>query len=222
MWQAAHKVFQLSQAQHPPNIVFAGAGRPISYVVADSGVEQHRILRHHTYGLAQAVLRHLGNILPIDFNATCTNVIKAEQESCQGRFARPARPNHCQGMACRDAQTDILEYLPARLIGVCYPTENDFTGAQVQLRRIRRVDNLGWRFQQAEQALDISQRLADFAVNKAQKVQRHKQLNHVRVDHHQLTDGHAATTDLSGGHHHHQGDRTSNNQGLTRIQRDQR
>ncbi|MNY67042.1 hypothetical protein D3C86_2045550 [compost metagenome] len=47
-------------------IGFAGIGPAVEDVVAHRAVQQRGVLSDHAYGLAQAVLRDLGDVLAID------------------------------------------------------------------------------------------------------------------------------------------------------------
>ena len=95
------------------------------------------------------------------------------------------------------------------------------TASDLQRFGIGGIGNFNRRFQQAEQAFDIRQRLANFAVNKSEKPQGHEQLNHIGVDHHQLTQGHGTGGYLISSHKHHQRDRPGDNQRLPGVQRRQ-
>ncbi len=64
--QAQDEVMHLRQPRRLLDLGLAGAGPAIGDVVADRVVEQHGVLRHHADRRAQAVLRHVADILPVD------------------------------------------------------------------------------------------------------------------------------------------------------------
>ncbi len=92
----------------------------------------------------------------------------------------------------------------------------------LEIRRVRPVLDLYRFFQQAKQALDVRQRLADLAVDETEEIQRHEQLDHVGVDHHQIAQRHLARGHAAGGQQHHHGNRGGDDQRLTGVQQHQR
>src|SRR3546814_11468067 len=62
-------------------LCLSGTCSPISDVVADGIVEQHRILRHDANLLSERCLRNLRNILAIDQNAPGLHIIEAEEQA---------------------------------------------------------------------------------------------------------------------------------------------
>ena len=82
--QAHNEVFQLCHAQRLPDLLLARSGFAVSDVVANAVVEQHGILRHHTYGLTQAVLGYTTDILSVDADCPGRHVVETEQQTRQG------------------------------------------------------------------------------------------------------------------------------------------
>jgi hypothetical protein len=73
-----------------------------------------------------------------------------------------------------------------------------------------------------EHALDVRQRLADFAIDDAEKVERDVELDQEGVDQHQVADGHPAVDDAAGGAPHHRRDAERDDQLLAEVERRQR
>ena len=124
-------------------------------------------------------------------------------------------------MPGRNTQTDTRQNRPFGVIGMFDLIKLHRPAAYLQPLCVRRISDLDWRFQQAEQPLDIGQCLTDFTVDKTEKAQGDKQLDHIGVDHDQLTQTHVAAGYLAGGHDHHQGYRTGDDQCLTGVERRQ-
>jgi hypothetical protein len=66
----------------------AGIGTTVKDVVEHRTMQQRSILRHHADAGAQAVLRDVCDVLPIDQNATALQVVEAQQQVDERRFAR--------------------------------------------------------------------------------------------------------------------------------------
>ena len=63
--------------------------------------------------------------------------------------------------------------------------------------------NFGGLFKQIEHFRHIHQGLADLAIDRAQKVQRHGDLDHIGVDHHKIAHRQRAVLHAHRRHHHH-------------------
>ena len=71
-----------------PDLVVAGLGARVADVLHQRAVEQRDVLRHHRNGLAQALLRDLGHVLPVDQDAPGLDVVEAlEQREDRGLAA---------------------------------------------------------------------------------------------------------------------------------------
>jgi hypothetical protein len=77
-------------------------------------------------------------------------------------------------------------------------------------------------FHQAEHAFDVGQRLADFAVQHAEEIQRDVELDHEGIDQHDVAQRHAAFGHADRGAPHHQRDADGDDEGLADVQVGQR
>ena len=64
------------------------------------------------------------------------------------------------------------------------------TRACFQRNRIGRVFDLGGHIQECKHALQVGRALLDFAIEHAQKIQGHVELDHESIDHDQITQSH--------------------------------
>ena len=75
---------------------------------------------------AQALLRHVADVLAVDGHAPALDVVEAEQDAADGRFAGARRPDDRDHLAGRHLERDVLENLPAALVvGECHVIEAD-------------------------------------------------------------------------------------------------
>lgn len=65
----------------------AGAHPPIADVVSDAVVEQGGVLRNHPDGPSQAAHAHTADVLPVDHDATLTDLVQTQQQPGQCRLA---------------------------------------------------------------------------------------------------------------------------------------
>ena len=106
------------------------------------------------------------------------------------------------------AETDVLEA--------------DGATADLQLARAGPVGHFAVLFEQAEHALHVRQRVADFAVHEAEEMQRHVQLDEKGVDQHQIADGHGPLHHALAGHEHENRDADGDDRALAGVQHRQR
>lgn len=86
---------------------------------------------------------------------------------------------------CRYVEQDLPECVVGEIDGV----ETDLDLAVRQGLRAGRIDDFARRVQQVEHALDVGQRLSDFAIDDAEEVERHVELDQEGVDQHEIADG---------------------------------
>src|SRR5690606_18662351 len=72
---------------------FAGIGFAVQNIVAHAAVQQRGILSNHTNMLAQGILGDAADILAINQNAAAVEVVKAQQQVHQRRFAGAGAAN---------------------------------------------------------------------------------------------------------------------------------
>ena len=180
----------------------AGVRIAIGDVVIDRVVEKDGILRHHADGLMQTGLRHIADILPVDADGAFLDVIEPEQQPPDGRFARPRRPDQRNPLPRPNLDRDTLQDLAVRLIGKFDILEHNLARRHLQRRSIGLVGDLGWLAQKAEHLAHVDQSLSDFAVNRAQKAQRQRDLHHIGVDHDEIANGELTLLHADRRHDH--------------------
>ena len=85
-----------------PDLVVAGLGARVADVLDQRAVEQRDVLRHDRDGLAQALLRDLGDVLPVDQDAPRLDVVEALQEREERGFAAAGGADETDALArCR-------------------------------------------------------------------------------------------------------------------------
>ena len=191
------------------DLALRGTRPAVGDVVGHRVVEQHRVLRHDADRAAQAVLRERADVVPGDGDAPGAHVVEAEHQPRQRALAGARRTDHRHRVACRDLEAEIVQDRPRGLVGKAHVLEAHHRRCVgMQRDRIRRVLNLALALEQAEHLLQIGQRLLDLAVDHAQEVERNVELDHERVDHHQIAQRHAPRDHALGGapQHGDQGD----------------
>ena len=120
--QASNEVVCLCLACGLHHFDLAGFGAAIEDVFANGAVQQGGVLRHHADGAAQAVLRNMANVLPVDADATLLPIIEPQQQAGKGGFARARRADQSQLLAGTQAQVQVLNRpFSGRLclLGIC-------------------------------------------------------------------------------------------------------
>ncbi len=84
------------------------------------------------------------------------------------------------------------------------------------------IADLAVSIEQGEHALDVGQRLANLAVEHAEVVERHVELDQEGIDQHDVAHRHAPGGDTDGGTPHHQRDTAGDDQRLAEIEPGQR
>ena len=167
-----------------------GPGPTVGDVVLDRVVEQHRVLRDDSDRRTHARLLHRAQVLAVDRDAPRRDVIEAIQEARERRLSRAARSDHGDRASRGNRERDVEQDLPVRLVGEIDVLEADLGRRDPERRSARRVANFGVLLDQVEHPLHVRQRLLDLAVDHAEEVERNVELEHERVDQHQIADGH--------------------------------
>ena len=92
----------------------ARARPAIADVVADRAVQQRGVLGHHGDMGAQALLRHPGDVLAVDQDAARLDLVEAQQQVDQGRFAGARVADEADALARRDGEVDAMQHARAR------------------------------------------------------------------------------------------------------------
>ena len=114
--QGHDEVVDLGIPRSLDDLVMRGKFAPIGDVVIDRIIEQHRVLGDHADGLMQAVLGDITDILAINGNRAAGDVIEAEQQAADCRFAGPRGADNGNGLAGWYIHTDLIQNLPLRII----------------------------------------------------------------------------------------------------------
>ena len=99
--------------RRPQHLVVGRIGPAIADVLANGTVEQRNVLRHDRDGLAQALLRHLGDVLPVDGDAALVGIVEALQQREQRGLAAAGLTDQADALAGLEAQAEPLEDLLA-------------------------------------------------------------------------------------------------------------
>ena len=197
-------------------------GAAIGDVVADRIVEQHGILRHDPDGAAQAILRHLGDILAVDGHGTALHIIEAIEDAAERRFAGAGMADDGELGTRRHIEGHVAEDLAALVIAEIDMREAHMRAADGQRRSPGHIGDLGRRVDQAEHRFHVDQALLDLAIDHAEHVQRPEQLRQQRVDQHHIADGEPALMPAPDSIAHRRRHHDVGNQRLADIEQRQR
>ena len=205
-----------------------GAGAAVGDVVFDGVVEEHRVLRDDADRLAQALLGDAADVLAVDRDAPGVDVVEAKEQARQRALARARRPDHGDRLAGRDLEAHAVQDLAVAVVAEADIVEaNRAAGRPArrrddERRRVRRVGDLAVLAEQREHLLQVDQRLLDLAVDHAEEVERDVELDHQRVDQHEVAERHRAGDDADGRPPDQQRDRGGDDQALAEIEQRQR
>ena len=121
------------------------------------------------------------------------DVVEAIEQPRERRFARARRPDDRDVVPGRDRERHVEQDLRGSARSA-KSTCSKRTSAprDDERRRAGRVGDLGVLLDQPEQPLHVGERLLDLAVDHAEEIERNVELDHERVDQHQVADGHRA------------------------------
>ncbi|KAH0442305.1 P-loop containing nucleoside triphosphate hydrolase protein, partial [Aureobasidium melanogenum] len=223
--QPLDELVQLCGTRGAHDIRTRGGGPPVRNVVGNRLVEQHGVLRHDADGFAQALLRHLAQILAVDPDGATVGLIEPEQELHNGRLARPAAADHGQRLARIGMEIDIAQDRPRRVVAKVHVLEVDLADAHDQRLRGGFVDVLAHspaRRENREHALDVDHRVISLAKDEAERIQGHADLNQVRINQNQIPDTHGAAHHTLRREQHDRRNAERNHRALSNMQRGQR
>ena len=220
--RAGNKGVNVRSARGGLHLGQAAAGPAVGNVVLHGVVEQHRVLRHDANGRAQAGLGQGANVLARHRNTAVLDVIETVQEARQRGLARARGPDHGYGFAGWNLKADVVQDGARRVVGKAHMLKAH-AGArralgQLQRVGVGRVSDLLLALQQGEHFFQIRQVLLELAVNRAQKIERNVDLDHEGVDHHQVTQRHAAIDHALGGAPKHGHQAAGDDELLARVQ----
>ena len=219
--QACDQAIQMGHAGGAGDRVGRGVGLAVGDIVFDGVVEQHGVLGHHANGVAQAGQAELADIVPVDGDSPGIDVVEAKQQARERRLAGAGLADHGELFARRDGEVDTAQDLTFGVIAELHGLEADLGAFGGQRPRVGGVGDRGFDIEQAEHAGRIGHRFLELAIDEAEEVQWHEQLDHVGVDHHQVADRHLAGDHPCAGEHHHRGDGDGDHRGLDGVERTQ-
>src|SRR6516162_494752 len=182
-----------------------GARRPrtaVGDVVVDGVIEQHSVLRHDTDCTPQALLRYRANILVVDLDRTGIDIVKAEQQAGDRRFAGAARADDRDLGAGRHPEIDVGQDRAPDVVTEIDPAKGDRPPTDDQCRRPRAILDLRLDREQFQHLFEIGQRLLDVAIDHTEEVKRRIELDQISVDQHEVSDGHLGRGHSSRGQGH--------------------
>jgi len=124
------------------HLLVGGLGMAIGDVVADRTVQQRSILRHHTNQLAQAVLRHLGDVLPVDGDLARFQIVETQEQVHQRRLARTGTPDQTDLLARLDIQRQPVDHALVLAVVEADVIITDRALRCRKLRRLRSIDDI--------------------------------------------------------------------------------
>src|SRR6185437_6632504 len=220
--QGGDEIADAGEARRLLDLVRRGARLAVGDVVEDAVVEKHGVLRHDADRLAQAGLRHRAQILAIDADRPGIDVVEAEEEARDRRFAAAAGADDGDGAAGRHGEGDALEDGPSRIVAETHVVEDDLAGADMERLRARRVLHLRGDGEQLEHLFQIGQRLLDVAIDHAEEVERHVELDQIGIHHDEIADRHGAGGDALPGEQHDADEAGGDDGALADIEQRQR
>ncbi len=154
----------------------ARARTPISQIVENALIKQHRILGD------------ISQVLTVDQDAPAGHVVEAKQQPCQRGLSGPTGAHHGQLLSRFDRKLQSPQDLPLGLVMEIHPLEMHLAPVQDQRLGAGPIDD--FPFQQLEHQIHIRQGILDLAVNDTQEIEWYEQLQQQRVHQHQITDAH--------------------------------
>ena len=156
---------------------------------------------------AQRCLRDVADVLPVDGHAAARHVVEAQQDARHRRLAGARGADDRHHLAGRHLEGEAVQDDPLGLVAELHVLEADGAARYPERHGARAVRHLRRLGQHVHHALDVGQRLLDLAIDHAHEVERNEQLQHQRVDHHEVADGLGAGGDVVARHHHAGGQR---------------
>ena len=140
--KAGHERIGMRLTDRIAHRVFAGIRPAVEHVLADRAVQQRGVLRDEADLLAQRILRDLRDILPVDDDAAGLDVVEAQQQVGDRRFAGARAADEADLLAGLYRQRQVLD--DAALLAVVERDvlEADLAARHLQLHRVGRVDEI--------------------------------------------------------------------------------
>ncbi len=120
--------------------------------------------------------------MPVNRDAPAGDIVEAQQQPRQRRFAGTTAAHHRHGVSGRDAKADVMQDRSARLVMEADVLERHVGAGHLQWRQSGLFLHFGPLAQHLEQALGIHQRVARFAINEPQGIEWQTYLQHEGID----------------------------------------
>ncbi|MNL18460.1 hypothetical protein D3C87_1396050 [compost metagenome] len=141
--QLADELIGLGAGRGTADLCVARIGAAVGDVVANGTVQQGSILGDHADGAAQAVLRDVRDVLPVNANLPAVDVVEAQQQVDQRGFARARAANQADFFARANVQAQAIEHLAFAAVVEADIVEGDRPAGGHQHTRVRRILHLG-------------------------------------------------------------------------------
>ena len=220
--RADDELVDLRQLRGGDDIVVRRAGAAVGDVVFDRVVEEHGILRDDADRRAHAVLAHRADVAPVDRDAPAGDVVEAEQEARQRALPRAGRTDDGDGMARRNGEAHVEQDLAVLLVAEVDVLEAHLAATDIERRGARRIGDFRVLLGKREHPLHVGERLLDLAVEHAQEVERDVELDHERVDEHEVADRHRPVDDAHRRPPHDERYRDRDDRALRDVEQRQR
>ncbi len=204
------------------DLFLRGAEAAIADIIGNGVVEQHGVLGDHADDLAQARLGHRTNILAVDFDRAALDVVEAEQQARDGRLAGARGTDDGYRLAGRDVEGNPLEDGAVGIVGKDDILERDGAVDNGEVAGVGGVEDFLRLVQQLEHGLHVDEARRNFAIQRADEVQRDRQLDHDLVDHHEMADVLGVVQHFPARHQHDGGHAQREDHRLADIQPGQR
>src|SRR5258708_19184549 len=108
--QAKDEVVRLRLVRRVDHLRLGGRRPPVADVGGDRAVQQRGVLRHHADRGAQALLRHVRDVLLVDHDAAALDVVEAQQQVHQRGLAGARAADQADAFAWADLQLQVIEH----------------------------------------------------------------------------------------------------------------
>ena len=154
--QVGNEAMGMGEARGAHDLGVARLRPRISDVLGQRAVEQHRLLRHQRNRPAQARLRHAGDVLAVDRDATAVEVVKPLQQLDQRALAAARAADQRHFLAGPDRDREIVEHrLVLARVDKAHALEPDRSGGNAQRSSTRPIDHVRRRAGVRDHVLEI-------------------------------------------------------------------
>ena len=131
-------------------------------------------------------LCHVADVLRIDPHRPISHIVEPKQQATHCRFTRSRRPHDRDCLAGSYVQRNPFQDRTRCIVTKVDIIKPDVTRRHVEVSCAGRILHLSWLLQQAKHFAHVHQSLSNFAIHRSQKIQRHRNLDHVGVNHYKI------------------------------------